>query len=155
MTTNAIATVPVLSASRPIMLKGKVSGERHFMGSIPGRDIAAAVKAQHPTLSSRKRSKLVNQALRDEQTQRLIMATAWVQDRAMKGFIPDTADTRKASATLRMILPKTPKTPKPTKAEAKAAALEAAVKAELQGTIDSQAKAIAALQAQLDALLAK
>lgn len=99
---TAIATLP--SSSEVIHSpKGKAIGDRYFMGSLSAKQLRATGKAmghKGATLTE-----YVNAALRDEEANRSAMVAATVAALASKGFVADTVDVRKASATIKFIKP--------------------------------------------------
>lgn len=112
-TENAIATLPSnsLTLRSP---KGKAVGERYFMGSLSAKDLRATGKEMG--YKGAALTEYVNKALRDEEANRAAVVAATVSALASKGFVADTVDVRKASATIKFIKPApAPVAPAPAK----------------------------------------
>lgn len=99
---SAIATLP--SSSSVIRSpKGKAIGDRYFMGSVPASQLRATAKSLG--LKGAGLKAYVDKALRDEEASRAAAVAATVSALASKGFVADTVDVRKASATIKFIKP--------------------------------------------------
>lgn len=99
---SAIATLPATSSviRSP---KGKAIGDRYFMGTVPASQLRATGKSLG--LKGVALKAYVDDALRNEEANRAAAVAATVSALASKGFVADTVDVRKASATIKFIKP--------------------------------------------------
>lgn len=125
---NVVATLPQ-SSTAIRSPKGKQVGTRYFIGTASASSLRETGKRLGMKGSALK--DYVNKALTDEAASRAAAVAATVSALSSKGFIADTVDVRKASASIRFLKP-----------------AESKVKADKVSALEAE---IAALKAQLAA----
>ena len=107
-TTTAVATLP--STSAPILgAKGRQLGTRYFVGSVCAKDLKETGKGLG--LKGNALKAYVNDALSNEAAARAATIAATVSALNSKGFVADTVDVRKNSASIKFVKPEAPKGP--------------------------------------------
>lgn len=101
-TSNVVATLP--SSSTVIRsAKGKAVGERYFIGTASAAQLRATAKSLG--LKGGAVKDYVNAALTDEAAARAASTAAALSALTSAGYVGDTVDVRKASATIRLSKP--------------------------------------------------
>lgn len=96
------------------------TGRRYTFGTLPASALREKIRLAHPNLSGRAVTLRVNEALRDERSQRSVLVAATIAELANRNLLPDTVDLRRKTACIRFV--KVTEAPKPSVEKAKAQA---------------------------------